>query len=403
MTASKGDIIVFSETEKVELLKHLENKGQKKPENWRLIHSELCGQDEEKFDIRKFLPKLSKLKFAIDIVSEPDLESFLDKGQIKVRYRYVLGLEHAGEREIKDNTREFCEALIRADKLYRREDINIMSFRGANPLAKQNYSIFRLQGHWNCRHAWQREIYFVENVDDSPESGELIDKKIAMSDNKDKNFVEKFLDLFKSSKVKLSKEEIVKINEVMLGEQKFLDAKDAEGRTMRIDGEEIAVDAAVAWIGEDGTESEVADGDYTLAEHDKIITVAGGKITAIKDISEDAEGDNGEGTQDVEARLAAVEKAIEELPKTIAASLKAELSKEGEDGESDIDKMVEEKVSAKLSKVTEELKKLPAFTGDKTSQKFSKTEDNNDDDDQPERVGIGKRLKADFKRPGQKD
>ena len=189
-------INIFTEEEKTLLLSSLSDKGQKKPDNWKLIHSEQCGADEEDFDVESLLTALSAdHKFAVNTVSNPDDDSRLDKGVIKVRYRYVLNLEHIGEPNIKDNTREFCETLVRQDKIYRREDINIMSFRGANPLASTNYSIFRLQGHWNCRHAWSREIYLIEeenkNVENNPLVSEttLLSKNRKMKESKIKNTV----------------------------------------------------------------------------------------------------------------------------------------------------------------------------------------------------------------------
>ena len=61
--------------------------------------------------------------------------------------------------------------MINADLIYRREDINQMSFRGENPLAKQNYSIFEYRGAWNCRHIFKRLI-FIKST--NPNAGTII-------------------------------------------------------------------------------------------------------------------------------------------------------------------------------------------------------------------------------------
>ena len=392
MKIDKADIVVFSETEKVELLKHLEKKGHTIPSNWRMIHSELCHADEADFNIREFLPKRSGHKFAVGIVSNPDLTSFLDKGLIKVRYRYVLGIAHSGEREIQGNTREFCETIIRADKLYRREDINIMSFKGANPLAKQNYSIFRLQGHWNCRHAWQREIYFVEDSSKKVEDSELIEKKIAMS-KKEITGVEGFKAFWKSLSTKFSKEEIVKVNEIMLDEMKFKDVKDSEGKTLRVDGDDIAVGASVKWIDDEGVESDVADGDIIIAEENKTITVKDGEISEVKDTEEAKPGDE-PGEQDVEARLSKLEN---DLPGLIGESVKTALKEMKFSTADDTAKMIDETITAKFSSVTDELKKLPAFKSKGTKQNFSSHKEGD------KKKSIGELLNGDYNKVEKKD
>ena len=392
MKIDNTDIVVFSETEKVELLKHLEKTGQTIPSNWRLIHSEFCQADEADFDIKKFLPKLSGHKFAIGIVSNPDLTSFLDKGLIKTRYRYVLNISSIGEQEIQGNTREFCEALIRADKLYRREDINIMSFKGTNPLASRNYSIFRLQGHWNCRHAWQREIYFVEDASKSVEDNELIDKKIAMSKNEITG-VEAFKAFWKNLGTKFSKEEIVKANEIMLDKMKFKDVKDSEGKILRIDGDEIAVGASVKWVDDEGVESDVPDGDLIIADENKTVTIKDGAISEVKDTEEETPG-GGEGEQDVEARLSKLEK---DLPGLIGESVKTALKDMNFSTADDTAKKIDETITAKFSTITDELKKLPAFKGKVIKQNFSSEKPEN------AKKSIGERLHGKYTTVEKKD
>jgi hypothetical protein len=401
MAADSNDILVFSESEKVELLNYLSSKGQKKPDSWQLIHSEICGPDEANLSIHKVLQKISGHKFAIDIISNPDLNSFLDKGLIKVRYRYIVRPGKGSP--IQSNTREFCEALVRADKIYRREDINLMSFKGSNPIAKQNYSIFRLQGHWNCRHAWQREIYFLEDASKSVENNELIDKQISMSNTENKNFLDKFLDLFKSSEVKLSKDDIVKVNKILLEDGvKFADVTDADGQVIRVDGDEVAVGSAVSFIDADGNEAEVPDGEYTIPDMAKIITVAGGSITDIKDV-EDAAADAGddaaasEGMDEIESRLS---KFSEDLMSKIDQKIKEALGKAVAEmklaNQDDLAKAVEEGVKEKFTAVTDELKKMPAFAGDTVKHDFS---DDKNADKSTNKTSISEALKSGYKTP----
>ncbi len=93
------------------------------------------------------------------ITSEPEEPSKLDKGLYAVRYKY------AGPRDEKN--RKFCAEVLDADLIYRKEDIDMMSFRGENPMSKQNYSIFRYKGSYNCRHSWVRQVYFAADYEEA--------------------------------------------------------------------------------------------------------------------------------------------------------------------------------------------------------------------------------------------
>ena len=96
---------------------------------------------------------------ALAIESDPNASSFLDKEGFAVRYKYV------GPRDEKN--RKFCANVLDANLIYRKEDINMMSFRGENTkspsnpdgINKINYSIFDYKGSFNCRHSWKRLIF----------------------------------------------------------------------------------------------------------------------------------------------------------------------------------------------------------------------------------------------------
>ena len=63
------------------------------------------------------------------------------------------------------NSRDFCksmEKLTARDIVFRKEDINMMSFRGVNKELghkKRNYSLFKYKGGVNCHHYWERIVY----------------------------------------------------------------------------------------------------------------------------------------------------------------------------------------------------------------------------------------------------
>jgi hypothetical protein len=97
--------------------------------------------------------KDKKLNFAIE--SDPLSSSSLDTPTNLVRYQYV-GPED-------DRNRDFCAEVLDLDLIYRKEDINMMSWRAENPDFGY-YSIFDYCGSFGCRHDWD-ELWF-SNVDE---------------------------------------------------------------------------------------------------------------------------------------------------------------------------------------------------------------------------------------------
>ena len=94
------------------------------------------------------------LSLARTFSSFPSAKSEQDTSLFKVRYRY------AGASE---GQREFCKKMIAADKVYRKEDIELAETKvvnkgfGAN--GSDTYSIWLYHGGPNCYHFWQRVIY----------------------------------------------------------------------------------------------------------------------------------------------------------------------------------------------------------------------------------------------------
>ena len=94
-------------------------------------------------------------KFVFAIVSRPSESTIDSYGDYKVLYRYM------GPQDSKN--RDFCSRMLRANLLFRKEDINNMTVKAEN---KQFgvYDIFRWKGSFNCRHYWQGLIYRRENT-----------------------------------------------------------------------------------------------------------------------------------------------------------------------------------------------------------------------------------------------
>ncbi len=355
----------LTDSEKVEFLNHLKGKGEKPGAQWTLIHSELCNIDEADLDHTELIASLSNQKFFIPTISSPNEKSFEDKGNVKVRYRYVLNAANRSERKIESNTREFCAALIRRDLIYRREDINFMSFRGINPIATRNYSIFQLQGHWNCRHAWQREIYIVAEDAKRVESGTLTDKKVLLMSKETKTFREKFGAFLTGLGEKLTKEEIVEATKQMFGEHTFIDIKVGDN-TLRIDGDAVEEGAAVSWVDAEENLTEVPDGDLkiTIDGKDMILVIENRVIKEVKE-AESAEATEEELSEKnkTEVKEGVTKAEFDEFKKSLPEIIKEAVGEKF----SDVEKMVDAKIAGK-----------PAFEADKIKVTLSEAEGKND-------------------------
>jgi len=143
-------IAEMSEDDENDWLLHLADKG------------EVVDMDEwEIIDVREATEEDNLLELAYD---NPELKSKDDKGIFKIRYRY-------GPEANSSNSRKFCVDMVALTKqgvVYRREDINQMSFSGVNgqfaPAGRSTYSIWRFKGGVNCHHAWYRVTYMRKTI-----------------------------------------------------------------------------------------------------------------------------------------------------------------------------------------------------------------------------------------------
>lgn len=372
--------VIYSEAEKRYTLEALSRKGSTRPPSWKLIHSEPCDEMEEQFDHKRLLDRLcirlslenSKEEFAVSVVSNPEEQSALDRGTLKVRYRYVLSAAHQGETLIKPNSREFCIVLVNQNKLYRLEDINMMSFRGVNPIARKNYSIFKLRGHWNCRHTWQREVYLIERDNSTVENNQLINKTLEMSEEK-KGLVEQLKALISTSKTPLTMSEVVELSQALIKstDHKFKDITIGD-KTLRVDGEELKEGVVVAWADADGNMMSIENEEIEIKDDKVMIVVKNSVIEEVRPLEEEdkdkaaaekaaaekaaAEAAGGEKFKDFEARY----KKLEEKVATDNAKLATDLDSKF--------KAFEKSMATTLAA---EIKKIPALKGEGTKSDFS--------------------------------
>ena len=141
------------------------DKGEALGEEWVLIdESEVDLDSEEELDAeieslnnpkKKELSLIQKLATAI--TGRPNAKSSQDENVDGIRFitRYKYSGAESGERE-------FCNKMLRADKLYRKEDIENTNSNFVNAGQGHKglpYNLFLYKGGVNCKHKWLRQTY----------------------------------------------------------------------------------------------------------------------------------------------------------------------------------------------------------------------------------------------------
>ena len=147
--------------------KELIELGETPKEDWLLIDEFEVNydtdEDENTLLSSDIKTKLSFKDRLVNLVSSgtafPNAKSSQDEiiDGIKFITRYV----YAGEQ--KTNSRDFCSNMMRADKIYRKEDIIRMSGQAVNKGFGQGgsdtYSIWLYKGGARCHHRWNKQVY----------------------------------------------------------------------------------------------------------------------------------------------------------------------------------------------------------------------------------------------------
>lgn len=128
-------------------------QGQDEDEEYELV-------DEREVDYELESTHDSLWHFASVPSSSPSKKSEeRDNDIVRIRYFY--------DGKVSDNTREFCRKMVRAKKVYRKEDIDIASTKSVNkgwgPNGADNYDIFLFKGGGDCHHRWIRRTYLKKN------------------------------------------------------------------------------------------------------------------------------------------------------------------------------------------------------------------------------------------------
>jgi len=128
-------------------------------ENWWCEFLEDKGEivDEEEWELIEAEPvNLASVRSYAD----PDKPSEMDSGLYKIRYSY--------SKNLSANSRKFCRQMVSAANagyVYRYEDLTAMSAdtNELNPKMGHNgstYSVWLYKGSVNCKHYWERRVYF---------------------------------------------------------------------------------------------------------------------------------------------------------------------------------------------------------------------------------------------------
>jgi len=121
--------------------------GEVMSDEWELI-------DEEEYSEHSIKLSETSLNLASVISNLPLAPSSIDNEYFKVRFEYAGSLKPQ---------REFCQKMIGAGRVYRKEDIDMASNLAVNPgfgpEGADNYDILKYKGGARCNHYFLRKVY----------------------------------------------------------------------------------------------------------------------------------------------------------------------------------------------------------------------------------------------------
>ena len=153
--------------EKTELCNWIDEVGEDIPEGWEMVDEEVVDGEHLDFDFEQSLNEYAneKLELASTVTARPNAKSSQDgvnksfNDFYKVRYVYATDNFLVNK---SGTSREFCELMVKAKKLYRKEDLVNVDSNRVNPGFGHNnepYNIFLYKGGPQCRHFFLRKIF----------------------------------------------------------------------------------------------------------------------------------------------------------------------------------------------------------------------------------------------------
>ena len=198
-------------SDKTELDSWIEEFGEDMPEDWELIDEEIVDGEHNDFDFEEELNNKVKTELAEVIKGNPNIiardpkekdksaeeggteNTYIDQDGVnksfnnfyKVRYVYATDEFLTNK---SGTSREFCELMVAANKVYRKRDIlNANSLKvneGFGHYGTERYNLFLFKGGPQCRHYWLRRIYksSLRNAKKPIKDAEIISHTKALSE-----------------------------------------------------------------------------------------------------------------------------------------------------------------------------------------------------------------------------
>ena len=155
--------------------------------DWVLIDEKPVDYDTDDLENENLAKeeKQSLLSKIVNLVSTGDARPNITSKQDKTinGVKFVVRYKYEGEKT--DNQREFCKEMMKANKIYRKEDILNMEKqvvnKGWGPNGTNFYSIWLYKGGGNCHHRWNKQVYatFEGNALDIPNAKKIAQAKAA--------------------------------------------------------------------------------------------------------------------------------------------------------------------------------------------------------------------------------
>lgn len=159
--------------EKTDLCNWIDQVGEDIPEGWEMLDEEVVDGEHLDFDFEKELNDMLNEKYdlASTVTARPNARSSQDgvnksfNDYYKVRYVYATDNFLTNK---SGTSREFCQKMVEAEKLYRKEDLvnvdsNKVNFGFGHPTDSypegEPYNIFLYKGGPQCRHFFLRKIF----------------------------------------------------------------------------------------------------------------------------------------------------------------------------------------------------------------------------------------------------
>ena len=179
----------LSKHEQIDLVaQSLIELGEEPNENWLLIDEFPVDYDNDdaENELLSKQPKKSLFSRLVSLVSTGDARPNLRDDQDKVidGMKFVTRYVYAGSPP-SSKSRPFCNAMMRAGKIYRKEDIIRMGNQSVNagfgPKGADTYDIWNWKGGKYCHHRWNKQVYvaFEGKALDIPNAKQIAQAKAA--------------------------------------------------------------------------------------------------------------------------------------------------------------------------------------------------------------------------------